>query len=607
MFATLTLSLLAVLPQGPADRPGLVPVPAGKTVIGAELEATIERIREMPAAANFLAGEGPRRSQEVPAFFISPTLVTNEMYLEFVKATGAMPPSSWAIISREEKMELIQAGQKSDPAFRFDHEQQRRWWQDHWQEEGREWRMDPSTALEPVVTVSYYEVQAYCAWAGLRLPTELEWTRAARGDTHHDYPYGPEFDRNRISHNASKPSNLANKILPVCSMDNASPFGVFDMVGLVYEFTDTRATKLEGWKSFKVEMKNEKGKVTETLHPAPNWDSSRILIKGGAYNLPALNCRIDTRIGYDREAAAPLVGFRVAASAIPVRDSAYLRCQSLRSSVIGGTPANELDFNRALGVEKHSLRDLSVIAGARQPHKKVEEVELSPAYAVFGPHTSFSITPLKEGFRLDENAKLNVIEKRTKKDLQLRPLAALYTDVALRDMPAVTPGAYTLMYLPALNKRAIEDWGGMVKGIGKKKPKAEKKEAEKEKEAPAEADDAKKDEEKDGDAKKKDEKKKDEQEGPSVDLSQVELLPNKKYIVIVNNDMVACGAMPLIGRPAYAKESKVDHGFVFDTEEDGMIFDLRLSGANGFAYGFKFRLAPVDAEGNSLSKAEAWN
>jgi formylglycine-generating enzyme required for sulfatase activity len=588
--ASLALLPAAVHPAqepGTTQRPGLVLIPGGTTVVGADLDATIERIREMPAAANVLAGEAPRSEKEVGTFYISPTLVTNEMYLEYVKDTGAMPPPAWAVISPELRKELIKAGKdREGPGFVFDDERKAQWWINHWQDEGRDWKMDPSSTLEPVVSISFLDAQGYCAWAGVRIPTELEWTRAARGDTSFDYPFGDAFDRKLISHNATKPSNLAYKLLPVCSMQNASPFGIYDMVGLVHEYTDSRATKLDGWKSFTVDFLDEKGKVVETKYPSPMWDSSRILIKGGSYRNQSTNCRIDTRIGFDRDASATIVGFRVAASATPLTDSAYLRCQDLRSSVIGGTPASILDFDKAVGVEKHSYRDLSVMAGLRAPHEEVKEIVLPDSYAVFGPHTSLSITPLKDPFKYEKHAKLNAVDKNIRRSGRMVSVAALYTDVALQgyDVPA---GAYALVYMPGMKRKDILAWGGWVKGTERELPNGEG--------------------EGEGDKEKKDDAK----VKPSVDISDVELVQGKQHLLIVNRDSKAIAALPLIGRPAYAKDQKVDHGIAFrpasDKQTAAIIFDFKVPGSRGYAYGFSVELSPVDEDGKNLSEPSAWN
>ena len=613
MITTLLLSLPLALLQAPEQRPGLVAIPGGPTLIGAEKDATLERIREMPASAAQLSGELPRSKQMVDPFYISPTLVTNEMYLEYVNATGAMPPPSWATIDKELRTELIQAGKEEfGPGYKFDEQTRAFWWSDHWQEEGRSWKMDPATALEPVVSISFMDAEGYCAWAGVRIPTEFEWTRAARGDTSFDYPFGEAFDRNLISHAATKPSSLAYKILPVCALENASPYGIYDMVGLIHEFTDSRAVKLEGWKSFSLDLKNKKGKTTETLYPSPTWDSSRILIKGGSYRNLSTNCRIDTRIGFDRDASASIVGFRVAASAQPIVDSAYLRTQGLRSTVIGGTPSGILDFKMAIGVEKHSIRDLSTMESKRAPHEDVKSINLPENYAVLGPHTSLSLTPLKDPFKHDDHRKLNIIDKNVRKTGRLIPVAALYTDVQLADLE-VPPGAYTLVYMPGMKNKDIEAWGGWVKGT----PRIIEEEVVEEVVVEG-ADKAQEDDKKEDDKEEKKDKKEKKPEKnakkvePSVDIGNVPLIQNRPHLLVVNSENVALAALPIIGKPVFTKEKKVAHGIAFN-EGDGdkikasILFSFRVPASRGNSYGFTFELSPEDENGMHLCSPAQWN
>jgi len=564
------------------------------------MDATIERIHEMPGAAGVLAGEAPRSKQHVDAFYVSPTLVTNEMYLEFVKATGAMPPPAWAKISTELRTELIQAGKEEfGPGYKFDEQTKSFWWADHWRDEGRAWEMDPSIALEPVVSISFMDAEAYCAWAGLRIPTEGEWVRAARGDTEFDYPFGEAFDRTLISHNATQPSNLSYKLLPVCALDNASPYGVFDMVGLVHEFTDTRALKLEGWKPFTLELKHKNGDK-EKIYPAPTWDSSRILIKGGSYRNQSTNCRIDTRIGFDRDASASIIGFRVAASSQPISDSAYLRCQNLRSAVLGGTPRDILNFKMAIGVEKHQVIDLATVAADRAPHDEVKEITLPDNYAIFGKHTSLSLTPLNDPFLHDDHKKINIIDKNIRKSGRMLPVAALYTDVPLGDFDIPT-GTYTVYYMPGMKNKDIEEWGGWVKGTERILPVEEAE--------PAAAGGEDKKEEKD-DKKKKEEEKKVEKVEANVDINAVPLIPNRPHMLLVNSEFVAVAAMPLIGKTAYARDNKVAHGVTFreKTEDDpaGLIFSFKVPASRGNAYGFSFELNPRDENGVSLCDPTKW-
>lgn len=151
-----------------------------------EVQAVFDRHSDLDVQLEWFRKEAPRTQVDVPAFRIARTPVTNAQWQEFADATGRPAPNG--------------------PA-------------DH-----------------PVTGLPWAEAAAYCAWLGVRLPTEDEWERAARGDDTREYPWGDVFEPRR----ANLQEYGAGGTLPVGSFPaGASPFGVLDLAGNCDEWTST--------------------------------------------------------------------------------------------------------------------------------------------------------------------------------------------------------------------------------------------------------------------------------------------------------------------------------------------------------------------------------
>jgi len=196
--------------------------------------------------------EGPRHRVWLEPFRLADRLVTNAEWLAFMAAGGYARPEFWL----SEGWALVQAEGWQAPVY--------------WRETPDGWRamglhgLRPLDPAEPVSHLSYYEADAYAAWAGARLPTEAEWEHAAAS-----VPLKGEFrDSGRLAARSAPDGD-----------------GLSQMFGDLWEWTRSAYLPYPGFKPAKGAVGEYNGKFM----------SGQFVLRGGACVTPAGHMRASYR------------------------------------------------------------------------------------------------------------------------------------------------------------------------------------------------------------------------------------------------------------------------------------------------------------------------
>ena len=199
--------------------------------------------------------EAPMHYAAVDGFWMDRTPVTNRDFRQFVDATGyvtlaEIPPDPKDYPGALPEMLHPASLVFTPPGRPVDLRVAENWWDF---KRGANWRqpLGPGSSIEglddhPVIHVTYQDAEAFAAWAGKELPTEAEWEFAARGGLDSaEFAWGDDFAPGKRQMANTWQGEFPNENLKVDGFERTSPveafpangFGLFDMIGNVWEWT----------------------------------------------------------------------------------------------------------------------------------------------------------------------------------------------------------------------------------------------------------------------------------------------------------------------------------------------------------------------------------
>ncbi|TEU10577.1 MAG: formylglycine-generating enzyme family protein [Anaerolineales bacterium] len=262
----------AIMERSQPFKPEMVLIPAGEFLMGSDpsLDQDADDDKQ------------PQHTLYLPDYYLAKTPVTNAQYAAFVQAIGHKQPKHW--------------------------------------EDGK-----PPRGKEehPVVEVSWHDAIAYCHWLAevtgksYCLPSEAEWEKGARGSDGRIYPWGNRWDAERCN---SKEGGKGDTTLVGAYPEGASPYGLLDMAGNVWEWTRSLWRKNQEKPSFKSPYDSAGGR--EDLDAL---DSIPRVLRGGAFSHDECFVRCACRSKLNPDIPYENIGFRVVMAPGSSPDPSILR------------------------------------------------------------------------------------------------------------------------------------------------------------------------------------------------------------------------------------------------------------------------------------------
>lgn len=232
-IANFTLPVLA------EDAKDMILIPAGDFVMGSNKVDKKKLSAEFGNIKPWYLDEHPEHKERLPAIYIDKYEVTNAQYKEFVAKAMHSPPTNWI-----ENGYIV--SMKMEKVYALDEEQLRKLVVKVFHLDVDTRKLSKEQLIDeikkrfayvdtlPVTYVSWYDADAYCHWAGKRLPSEKEWEKAARGNKGNEFPWGNAWKAG-LSNTGDE--SWDDGVAPVGSYkSDDSPYGVYDLAGNVSEW-----------------------------------------------------------------------------------------------------------------------------------------------------------------------------------------------------------------------------------------------------------------------------------------------------------------------------------------------------------------------------------